>query len=115
MEINHIDHFFLAKEEPQKSCFLALRSIILNWDVQISEHWKYKLPFYYYQGKPFCYLWRDKKSFEPYIGLVRSGNIAHPNLFLGNRKKMKIMRIDPNLDIPVDTMYEIFEELRANY
>ena len=68
-----------------------------------------------YQGKPFCYLWRDKKSFEPYIGLVRSGNIAHPNLFLGNRKKMKIMRIDPNLDIPVDTMYEIFEELRANY
>ena len=115
MEINHIDHFFLTQEEPQKGCLLALRSLILNWDTQISEHWKYRIPFYYYQGKPFCYLWRDKKSLEPYIGLVRSGKIEHPSLFLGKRKKMKIMRIDPKIDIPLETVYEIFEELRTKY
>jgi hypothetical protein len=115
METNHIDHFFLKQEEPQKGCFLALRSLILNWDTQISEHWKYKLPFYYYQGKPFCYLWRDKKSLDPYIGLVRAGDIEHPSLFKGDRKKMKVMSIDPNHDIPVETMYEIFEELRTKY
>ena len=115
MEINHLDNFFLAQEEPQKGCFLALRSIILKWDNQISEHWKYKIPFYYYQNKPFCYLWKDKKSHSPYIGLVRAGGIEHPTLFKGNRKKMKIMNIDPSFDIPVETMYEIFEELRTKY
>lgn len=115
MEINQIDHFFLSQEEPLKGSFLALRSIILNWDSEITEHWKYKLPFYYYEGKPFCYLWKEKKTQIPYIGMVRSGNIEHPSLYLGASKKMKKMSINPDLDIPVETIYEIFEELKTKY
>ena len=114
-EINQLDNFFLTQEEPQQSCYLALRAIILNWDSEITEHWKYKLPFYYYRGKMFCYLWRDKKTLEPYVSMVRSFNIEHPNLFLGKRKKMKVMPIDPLKDIPVDTIYEIFEEMKLNF
>lgn len=114
-EINLIDNFFLLQEEPQGSCLLALRSIFLAWDSEITEHWKYSIPFYYYRGKPFCYLWRDKKTLNPYIGMVQGGSINHPSLFQGNRKKMKIMRIDPNEDIPKDTIYEVFEELKTKY
>ena len=115
MESSAINQFFLDKEEPQKGCFMALRQIILNWDPLISEQWKYNLPFYYFNGKPFCYLWKDKKTQEPYIGMVRSGNIQHPMLEKGNRKKMQVMHINPVLDIDVDTIYEIFETLRLNY
>jgi len=115
MEINVIDQFFLKQTEPLKGSFLALRTIILAWDSDITEHWKYKLPFYYYQGKPFCYLWKDKKTNEPYIGLVRSENLVHPSLFLGSSKRIKKMRIDSSEDIPVQTIYTLFEEMRKRY
>ena len=115
MNINLIDQFFLSQEEPQKGCFLALRKIILDWNPLITEHRKYKLPFYYYQNKPFCYLWKDKNSNEPYIGMVRCNNVDYPQLIQGNRKKMKVLPIDPTLDIEITLMYEIFEELKKNY
>tara|TARA_R110002050_G_scaffold109799_1_gene221379 strand:+ start:111313 stop:111663 length:351 start_codon:yes stop_codon:yes gene_type:complete len=114
-DINLIDNFFLSQDEPQGSCLLALRSIFMNWDDDISEHWKYSIPFYYYKGKPFCYLWRDKKTLHPYIGIVKGGEISHPELYQGSRKKMKILQIDPNEDIPIKAIYEIFEALKPYY
>lgn len=115
MESSAINQFFLRLEEPQKGCFMALRQIILNWNPVISEHWKYKVPFYYYNGKPFCYLWKDKKTNEPYIGMVKGDCVDHYKLEKGNRKKMKIMRINPSTDIEVGCIYEIFEELKKHY
>lgn len=90
---------------------MALRDIILKFDSQITEHWKYKVPFYYYKGKPFCYLWQENKSKQLYIGIVKGHLIDHPNLTKGNRKKMKVFMIDPELDIPVEDIYEIFEKI----
>ena len=34
----------------------------------------------YYQQKMFCYLWTDKKTHEPYIGIVEGNKIDHPLL-----------------------------------
>ena len=115
MEVNHIDNFFLKLDEPQKSCFLALREIILRSDSYFTEHWKYKLPFYYYKSKPFCYLWRDKKSLEPYMGVVRGNLMNHPLLDQGNRSKMKILQLNSMEDIPIESIYAIFEELKKTY
>jgi hypothetical protein len=115
MEVNVIDQFFLNFEEPYRSCYLSLREIVLNSDDNITEHWKYSVPFYYYKGKPFCYFWKDKKTDEPYIGMVRANGIEHPSLFQGSRKKMKIMKINPELDIPLTTLNEVLEELKTQY
>lgn len=115
MEINAIDHFFLKQREPDKSCYLALREIIKSWNPKISEHWKYSVPFYYFEGKPFCYLYKNKTSKYPYIGLARGNQLEHPEAIKGNRKKMKVLPINPDMDIPIVTIYEIFEELRKLY
>jgi len=104
---NELDNFYLNQPEPNQSCFLALRDIILNFDQNITSAWKYKLPFFLYKGKMFCYLWKDKKTQEPYIGIVNSGHINHPKLFLGSRKKMKILSVNPNQDIDVELIIEI--------
>ena len=59
--LNSIDHFYLQKEEPVKSCLLALRDIILMQDNHITAVWKYGMPFFCYREKMFCYLWVHKK------------------------------------------------------
>jgi hypothetical protein len=113
--IKPVDQFYLNKEEPARSCLQALRSIFFGYHNDLTEHWKYGLPFFYYKKKPFAYLWIDKKTLYPYIGVVKGIFIEHPMLDQGNRKKMKVIPIDPNADIPVEVIYEIFDEAVALY
>ena len=50
------DNFYLQQEEPIKGCLLALKEIILSQDEDISNEWKYGMPFFCYKKKMFCYL-----------------------------------------------------------
>ncbi len=88
----------------------ALRYYILQYNVNITEAWKYKVPFYLWKGKMFCYLWIDKKNGFPYVGLVKGGLMQHPALEQGNRKQMKVLPIDPTLDIPESVLIEVLDE-----
>ena len=115
MDINVIDQYFLTQPIANQEVLLTLRDFILKQDSQFSEHWKYKLPFYYFKGKPFCYFHYNKRNGNPYIGLVRALNVQHPLLEQGNRKKMKVLEIDPTQDIPLDSILEIFEDLKLLY
>ncbi len=99
--MSDIDDYFLLKEEPVKSCLMALRAHILGFDKHMTEEWKYKMPFYCYNGKMFCYLWVNRKSGQPYIGIVEGRNIKHPDLVMEKRSRMKILPIDMDNDIPV--------------
>lgn len=113
--LSEIDHFYLDKEEPLKSCLLALRGLILSQDKNITCHWKYKLPFFYYNEKMFCYLWIHKKYKQPYIGIVKGNQLNHPDLLLENRSQIKILLIDPEKDIPVKTINTILKKALLLY
>ncbi len=102
--VHEPDHFYLDKEEPVRSCLLALRSIILKQDSNISETRKYGMPCFCYKQRMFCYLWTDKKTNEPYILMVEGKHLEHPALEQGKRSRMKILRIDPNKDLPLLTI-----------
>jgi hypothetical protein len=93
--------FYFDKQEPQKSCLLAMRDIVLAYDSHISETTKYGMPCFCYKGKMFCYLWMDKKSLEPYFLMVEGKHLEHPALEVGSRARMKIFRVDPNKDLPI--------------
>lgn len=99
-----LDNFYLNKQEPNKSCLLTLRTIILNIDKNISETRKYGMPCFIYKKKMCCYLWVDIKTEEPYILFVEGKHLNHPKLEAGKRAKMKIFRIHPTKDIPINTI-----------
>jgi hypothetical protein len=107
--LRDIDLFFLSKDEPVKSGLLFLRSYIPHFDKNITEAWKYGMPFYCYKGKMFCYLWVNKKTNQPYIGFVEGRKIDHPQLIIENRARMKILPLDANQDIPVGTIHAILK------
>lgn len=108
--IDILSNYYLNKEEPPKSCLLALRSIILNMDKDVSETVKYEMPCFCYKKKMFCYLWTDKKTGEPYILMVEGKLLNHPELEQGSRSRMKILRIDPNEDLPIETIELILND-----
>ena len=99
--IRNIDNFYLSKQDPSKSCLLALRSIILQQDELITETLKWGMPCFCYKKKMFCYLWTDKKNGQPYILMVEGKYLDHHRLEQGTRSRMKILRINPKEDIPV--------------
>jgi hypothetical protein len=110
-----LDSFYLNFKEPNQSCLLAVRSVILNLDQQVTETRKYGMPCFCYRGRMFCYLWVDKKSTEPYMLMVEGKYLDHPDLKKGNRSRMKVLRINPNKDLPVDTITLILNKALELY
>ncbi|WP_165020234.1 DUF1801 domain-containing protein [Dysgonomonas sp. ZJ279] len=108
--IDILSNYYLSQVEPQKSCLFALRSIILNLDENVSETVKYEMPCFCYKKKMFCFLWTDKKTNEPYILMVEGKLLSHPELEQGNRSRMKILRIDPSEDLPIETIELILND-----
>ncbi len=102
-----LDHFYEKQEEPVKSCLLALRQIILNSKAPLTEALKYGMPFFCYHEKMFCYLWIDKKTKQPYIGIVDGNKIDHHLLVQDKRARMKIFYVDATKDIPVKMIQQI--------
>ena len=110
-----IDHWYDQHEEPNRSCLLALRSWILDFNPRIAECWKYRMPMFCVNAKMFCYLWTDKKTKQPYLGIVEGKHIKHPLLIQGDRARMKILPIDPEEDLPVKAMKEVLSMALSFY
>ena len=109
------DNYFLQQPEPEKSCLLALRALVLAAANNIAETWKYRMPFYCYKGRMFCYLWTHKKLAQPYLGIVEGGKINHPLLLQEKRARMKILLVDPLKDIPVTAVNSILKKALGFY
>ena len=105
--VEELHNYYLKKKEPNKSCLLALRSIILDQDKNVSETQKWGMPCFCYKKKMFCYLWTDKKTDEPYILMVEGKYLDHPKLEEGDRSRMKIFRVNAKKDLPRKTIETI--------
>lgn len=104
------DPYYLRQPEPQQSCLLALRTLILAQDDEITETTKYGMPCFCYQQKMFCYLWVDKKTNEPYLLMVEGKHLTHPGLETGNRARMKIFRVQPAKDLPARSIKTLLKK-----
>ncbi|MEM9834694.1 MAG: DUF1801 domain-containing protein [Bacteroidota bacterium] len=106
----NLDRYYLSQVEPNKSCLLTLRSIILEQDEHISETRKWGMPCFCYHNKMFCYLWTDKKADKPYILMVEGKHLDHPQLETGTRSRMKIFQVNPNEDLDLKTINTILQQ-----
>jgi hypothetical protein len=108
--LREMDLFYLRKEEPVKSCLIALREIILRQDAEITAAWKYGMPFFCYRGKMFCYLWVHKTFKQPYLGFVEGKYLNHPDLLIEKRARMKIFLLNPDKDLPLKIIEAILNQ-----
>jgi len=62
--MNPAENYILNQKEPFQAILLYVRQIIFNSLPEIEEKFKYKLPFYYYNNKPFCFFNISKSNSE---------------------------------------------------
>ena len=98
------DVFYHRLKEPNRSYLEATRIIILKEEKAITESLKYGTPFFQYQNRPLCYFWIEKKTTLPYIGFKHGMSLDFPWLEAGDRRRFKIMRLDPYDDIPLKAL-----------
>lgn len=113
--MNPVENYFDAIEEPEKGFLLALRKLILSLDDEITLGFAFGTPFFYYKKKMFCYFWLDKKTGKPYLAVAKGKFIDHPLLRSDGRKLFKILPLDPEKDIDIDTVTEILQEAMTLY
>ena len=102
-----IEQYYFDKPEPLKSTLLYIRGHLLR-DPDITESWKYGLPFFDYKKKYFCYF-HLKKTELPYLAFTQGKRIDHPALHMGDRKQIAVLHFDPQSDFPIETLDEILE------
>lgn len=113
--LRDIDAWYENQQEPTKGCLLALRALLRHYNPHITEAWKYRMPFFCYDGKMCCYLWTEKKTGRPYLGIVEGKNIHHPLLQPGDRARMSILLLEPEADLPMDTLHDILDKMLRWY
>ena len=113
--VNELYEFYMRREEPVKGAMLALRDIVLGFDEEIEEAYKWSLPYFFLRGKGFCYLWMDKKTGWPYLAFMKGKDMEHSMLEAGNRTLVKVFPMDPSKDLPLEAIEECLEMARALY
>ena len=100
-----LENYYLKQPEPIQGCLLALKSIILSVDKEISHRRAYQIPFFYYKEKKLTFLWVHRKRLL--FGLVTDKSLVEPLEGTRRKNKYETMEIDPNQDIPVKDIVEM--------
>lgn len=109
--LSQLHDFYDTMSEPNRSCLLALRALILDHHTAVSETMKYSMPCFVVNRKPICYLWTDKITAKPYVLFVEGGILDHPLLEKGNRKRMKTLPISPAHDLPMELLSMLLHQV----
>jgi len=90
--VNPAEAYILEQPEPYRAILLHLQSVIEHTVPEVDLKFKYKIPFYYLEGKPYCYLNQTKNYVD-----VGFWNAAHLSVYVEHlvsdgRKVMKSLR-----------------------
>jgi len=87
--MNPAEEYIVKQPEPYRSILMHLQLVIEHTITDVELKYKYKIPFYYINGKPFCYLNQSKDYVD--VGFWSAAHLTkHVDLLVTeNRKVMK--------------------------
>ena len=108
--MNPAENYILSQPEPFRSILLHLQSVIEQTVHEVDLKFKYKIPFYYLQGRPYCYLNQSKNYVD--LGFW---NAAHLTIHLehmttAGRKMMRSLRYTSLEEIDHTILEELLKE-----
>ena len=115
--MNPAENYILNQPEPYRNMLLHLQIIIENTIPEVELLYKYKIPFYYYKKRPFCFLNASHKNNFVDICFVRGNQISiHQDLLvIENRKKMASLRYKSLEQIDDEVLIEVTKNVIPLY
>jgi hypothetical protein len=90
--MNPAEDYILNQPEPFRSILLHIQSVVEHTVPDAEMKYKYKIPFYYINGTPFCYLNQSKDYVD--LGFWKAAYLTvHLELMtMAGRKVMRSLR-----------------------
>lgn len=111
--MNPAENYILNQPEPFRSILLHLQSVIELTVPGVDLKYKYRIPFYYIDGRPFCYL----NQSQDYVD-IGFWNAAHLSVHLElmhtkGRKVMKSLRYKSLEEVNNDILIAVLNNAYA--
>ncbi|MCW5518052.1 DUF1801 domain-containing protein [Muriicola sp. Z0-33] len=108
--MNPAEEYILRQPEPFRGILLHLQTVIEQTVPGLDLKYKYKVPFYYLDGKPFCYLNQARDYVD--LGFWKAAHLtAHPEFMTtAGRKMMKSLRYSSLEEINHDILVEVLQD-----
>jgi len=108
--MNPAEAYILDQPEPFRAILLHVQSIIEHTIPEVELKYKYRIPFYYINGKPFCYLNQSKDYVD--IGFWSAAHLTvHlDKMTTAGRKVMKSLRYKSLLEIDNQVFIDVLED-----
>ena len=92
--MNPAEEYILNQPEPYKSILLHLQVVIESTVPNVDLKYKYRIPFYYVEGRPLCYMNASHKKKFVDLGFWNAAHLTvHPeHMVMEGRKMMKSLR-----------------------
>lgn len=91
-EMNPAENYILNQKEPYRSILLFLQAIITRTIPDAELKFKYKVPFYYINGKPYCYLNQSKNYIDLGFWNAQYLTVHLEYMTTAGRKMMRSLR-----------------------
>lgn len=108
--MNPAENYILDQPEPFRSMLLHLQSIIELTIRDVDLKYKYRVPFYYINGKPFCYLNQSKDYIDVGFWYAHHLTMNLEYLTIAGRKTMRSLRYKSLEEINDTILIAILEE-----
>ncbi|MCK8523889.1 DUF1801 domain-containing protein [Aquimarina sp. D1M17] len=108
--MNPAEAYILDQPEPFKSILLHLQVLIETTVPTVELMYKYKIPFYYIEGRPFCYLNHTKGYVD--VGFWNAGHLTKhlEHMTTAGRKVMKSLRYTSVEDIDSTILIDVLKD-----
>lgn len=107
------EEYILNQKEPYKSILLDLKVIIEATLLEVDLQFKWRLPFFYFEGRPLCYL-NQSKDYVDFCFWHSQIMEKHQDKFVTeNRKSVTSLRYKNNNDINDEVLVYILQKLRV--
>lgn len=106
--------FILKQSEPFRAILLHLQLLIESTCPTAILKYKWKLPVYYIDNKPLCYLNVSLKKGHVDVGFWASSQLKdNEHLVTDGRKVVKSLRYKKLNDVNEDVLFSILEEIKS--
>ncbi len=111
--MNPAENYILNQHEPFRSILLHLQSVIELSITGVDLKYKYRIPFYYIDGKPFCYMNQSKDYVD--LGFWSAAYLTkHVELMVTEKRKvMKSLRYKSLEEIDDTVLVEVLQDAHS--